>query len=34
MIRKSAQRFSEKIILEQQAEARRRFILIASRFSG
>jgi hypothetical protein len=30
---KSAQRFSGKIVLEQQAKARRRFVLIASAFS-
>src|SRR6185437_7022564 len=32
MIRKSAQRFSKKIMLKQQPKARWRFILIASRF--
>jgi hypothetical protein len=33
MIRKSVQRFSEKIMPKQGAKARRRFILISSRFS-
>ncbi|QIP07058.1 hypothetical protein [Bradyrhizobium symbiodeficiens] len=34
MIRESAQRLSEKIMLEQQPEARWRSILIASRFKA
>jgi len=33
MIRKSAQRFSGKIMLKQQPKTRWRFFLIASRFS-
>jgi pimeloyl-ACP methyl ester carboxylesterase len=34
MIRKSVQRFSEKIMLNQKPKARWRFILIPSRFSS
>jgi hypothetical protein len=34
MIRKSAKRFSGKIMLKQQPKARRRFFLISSRFKA